>query len=167
MGMSACYQMTDDNVINDLLEKTDEDIFETIEELQETEEDVLDIDKLWDGLHFLLTNVSATEPLEGNPLSEAIVGVTNFSDDEDADFITYILQERVPTILNELKDFDIECAIEEFQPKKFAENDIYPNIWMNEDKEELQEELKECFFELLEFYENAADMGKAVIVSIY
>ncbi len=167
MGMIACYQMTDDKMISELLEKSAEEVFEAIEELQEMEEDVLDIDKLWDGLHFLLTHVTASEPLEENPLSEAVVGVKNFSDDEDADFIAYILQERVQTIMNELKLFDIESAIEAFQPKEFAQKGIYPNIWMHEDKEKLQEELKEGFWALKKFYAKAAELGKSVIISIY
>ena len=125
------------------------------------------IDKLWDGLHFLLTKVTASEPLEGNPLSEAIVGVKNFSDEEDADFIAYILPESVWTIMNELERFDIDGAIEGFQPKEFAQAGIYPNIWMHENKEELRKELKECFLALVHFYQKAVEMKKAVIVSIY
>ena len=105
--------------------------------------------------------------MEGNPLSEAVVGVKNFSDDEDADFIAYILQERVQTIMNELKLFDIESANEAFQPKEFAQKGIYPNIWMHEDREELKKELKECFLALVHFYQKAVEMKKAVIVSIY
>lgn len=167
MGMIACYQMADVEMVNVLLEKTNEEVFEVIEELQEADETVLNIDKLWDGVHFLMTKVTASEPLEGNPLSEAVVGVKNFSDDEDADFISYILPERVPIIVNELKLFEIENVIEKFQPKEFAQNDIYPNIWMNVEKEEIQKELKECFFALLKFYEEAAELKKAVIVSIY
>jgi len=167
MGMIACYQMTDADMVNTLLKKTNEEVFEAIEELQEVDETVLNIDKLWDGLHFLMTKVTASEPLEGNPLSEAVVGVKNFSDDEDADFISYILPERVPIIVNELKLFEIENVIEKLQPKEFAQNDIYPNIWMNVGKEEIQKELKECFFALLKFYEEAAELKKAVIVSIY
>ncbi len=38
---------------------------------------------------------------------------------------------------------------------------------MQEDKEELQEELKECFWAMMKFYEKAAELGKSVIVSIY
>lgn len=167
MGMIACYQMTDADMVNTLLKKTNEEVFEAIEELQEVDETVLNIDKLWDGLHFLMTKVTASEPLEGNPLSEAVVGVKNFSDDEDADFISYILPERVPIIVNELKLFEIENVIEKLQPKEFAQNDIYPNIWMNVGKDEIQKELKECFLALLKFYEEAAELKKAVIVSIY
>lgn len=160
MGMIACYQMVDYKMINELLEKSVEEVFEAIEELQEMEGTVLDIDKLWDELHFLLTDVTATAPLEDNPLSEAVVGVKNFSDDEDADFIAYILPERVLTIMNALKSFDIENSIKGFQPKRFGQKGIYPNIWMDEDKEELQEELNESFFALKNFYEKAAELGK-------
>ena len=167
MGMVACYQMADKKMINELLNKTAEEVYETVEELQEMEENVLDIDKMWDGLHFLLTDVGAAQPLEGNPLSEAIVGVKNFSDDEEADFITYIIPERVAIIMDALKSFDIEKSIEEFQPERFAQNEIYPNIWMREDKEDLQEELKEYFLKLVSFYEMVVEQGKGIIVSIY
>lgn len=167
MGMIACYQMAEDEMINELLKKNAEEIFETIEELQELNEAVLDIDKMWDGLHFLITNVTASEPVEGNPLSEAVIGVEKFSNDEDADFIAYIRSERVPIIYEKLKCFNIESAIERFQPIYFAQKGIYPNIWMHEDKKELQEELYECFLALENFYEKAAELEKAVIVSVY
>ena len=60
MGMIACYQMTDADMVNTLLKKTNEEVFEAIEELQEVDETVLNIDKLWDGLHFLMTKVTAS-----------------------------------------------------------------------------------------------------------
>lgn len=167
MAMAACYQMVDTEMVYSLQDMTADEVFEVIEELQEMDEMVLDIDKLWDGLHFLLTKVTASEPLEGNPLSEAIVGVKYFSDEEDAYFIAYILPESVSTIMNELERFDIDGAIEGFQPKEFAQAGIYPNIWMNEDNEALKKELKDCFFALVHFYEKAVEMKKAVIVSIY
>lgn len=167
MGMIACYQMADAEVLNELQEKDADELFEAIEELQEEDEAVLDIDKMWDGLHFLLTGVSATTPLEGDALSEAVVGVKMFCDEEDADFIAYTLPERIATIVAALEDFDIERAIENFQPKVFAQKDIYPNIWMHEDKEGLQEELEEIFQAVKHFYDTAAKQGKGVVVSIY
>lgn len=106
-----------------------------------------------------MTDVTATAPLEDNPLSEAVVGVKNFSDDEDADFIAYILPERVLTIMNALKSFDIENSIKGFQPKRFGQKDLSEHP-MDEDKEELQEELNESFFALKNFYEKAAELGK-------
>ena len=167
MGMIACYQMIEGKAIKELLNKTDEEVFEAIEELQEMDECVLDIDKLWDGLHFMLTGVSAAEPLRDNPLSEAVVGVDSFFDDENSDYITYILPERMAAIMNALKCFEIENAVRNFEPEEFARKEIYPDIWVKEDKEELQEELSESFYALKNFYEKAAQSGKGVIVSIY
>lgn len=86
MGMIACYQIVDEEIVRNLFNKSSEEVFEIIEELQEDAE-VLDIDKMWDGLHFLLTNVTASEPIVGSALSEAIVGSERFCDEEDADFI--------------------------------------------------------------------------------
>lgn len=167
MSISACYHMVEEQMISELLKMSSDEVFDTVEELQETDESVADIGKLWEGLHFLLTNTIIDDVPEGNPLSEAVIGVDIFCDDEDADFITYISKERVPAILDELKHFDIESAIEGLQPNEFQENEIYPDIWIKWDKEDLQEELNECFSSLLEFYESAAELGKAVVVSIY
>ncbi len=86
MGMMACLQRVGDRCIEQLLDKSPEDLFEEIEALQEDYRYVLEMDKFWDGLHFLLTGKSACEPLKGDPLSQAIVGSTKFIDDEDSDY---------------------------------------------------------------------------------
>ena len=73
MGMLACYLEVDEGMIERLKSQTAEDIFEQLEELEEEEgAEVYDMDKLWDGLHFILTGVSAVTPLENHPLSEAV-----------------------------------------------------------------------------------------------
>ena len=45
--------------------------------------------------------------------------------------------------------------------------DIYPDIWRDEDRESLQEELKDSFCELKSFYEKAVEYKKGIVVSIY
>jgi hypothetical protein len=167
MGMIACFQMVDDQSLKHLFQMDEDDLFEEIEELQEDSDSVLDIDKLWDGLHFLLTGVSACQPIEGNHLSEAIIGTSRFSDDVDSEFITYSFPEEVVEISNALENFDIEKAIGGFNPEEYDRNEIYPSIWMEEDKESLQEELSDCFNELKSFYEKAVEAKKGIVVSIY
>ena len=97
MGMSACYMEAERNLIEKLMDKSNDDLFDEIEKLAEQNIKMYDMDKLWDGLHFILTGVSATTPIENNLLSEAIVGTAMFLDDEEADFIAYIY----PTIWTE------------------------------------------------------------------
>lgn len=77
IGMIANYMSLSDKLADEIVEINNEEIIEKIEEIQEIQEElcgILDVDKLWDGLHFLLTAANASEPIEGNPLSEFVVG---------------------------------------------------------------------------------------------
>jgi len=167
MGMIACLQMVEEQRIKDLFEKDADELFDEVEEMQENTESILDIDKFWDGIHFLLTGVSACEPMEGNLLSEFIAGTSKFIDDDDTDYIAYVLPDNVKAITNEINCLDIDTIINDFQPKVFAQSGIYPNIWMRENKEDLQKEMKKCFIALKAFYEKASSLGKGIIISIY
>lgn len=167
MGMLACYMEAERDLIDNLKSKSDEDLFDVIETLEEQNIKMYDMDKLWDGLHFVLTGVSAAEPIENNLLSEAIVGTNKFSDDEMSDYIAYSYPERVSKILSALDEYDINEALSDFSPRKLAAKGIYPTIWVEEDKDALKKELMEEFNGLKEFYRNICSEHKGVIVSIY
>lgn len=165
MGMIACYMEVDLSTLEKLKDLNSEELFDKIEELEE-DMNVTDLDKMWDGLHCLLTKESAGDPVEGNALSEAIVGVAKFDDDSD-DFITYIEPARVQEISKALNEFDITSLSSKFKPEYFAEKDIYPNIWTRDDKDELLEELNFAFEELKQFYNGTSERNNAVVISIY
>ena len=77
MGMIANYQSTTDIELEKFM------CLDDVEEAQENENlEICDIDKMWDALHFLLTGKSASEPIEDNLISEAIVGQFNISGEE-------------------------------------------------------------------------------------
>ena len=77
MGMIANYQPTTDIELEKIT------CLDDVEELQESEDiEICDIDKMWDALHFLLTGKSASEPIEDDLISEAIVGQFNISGEE-------------------------------------------------------------------------------------
>ena len=166
MGMMACYLEAEHELIDRLMQLSDEDLFEECESLLEDNKSY-DMDKLWDGLHFILTGTSASTPIEDNLLSEAIVGTSMFSDDEESDFIAYIYPDRLKGILAKLDKFDISNALNGFSPRVLARNHIYPDIWHEEYKEELKNSLIEAFNELREFYHDICNSHKGVIVSIY
>ena len=73
------------------------ELFEEIEELEE-DMNVTDLDKMWDGLHCLLTKESAGDPVEGNALSEAIVGVAKF----DNNGYLWNVSKKSKTLKNEI-----------------------------------------------------------------
>ena len=91
-----------------------------------------------------------------------------FSDDESADFISYIYPERVSEISDALNNFDIDNALSDFSPRELARNDIYPTmIWNENEKDDLKDELVTAFNELRQFFSAMNDNHKGIIVSIY
>lgn len=51
---------------------------------------------------------------------------------------------------------------------KFAENEIYPDIWeYEEEADEIKDDLRLSFKSLKKFYEKMSKQGSAVLVSIY
>ena len=62
---------------------------------------------------------------------------------------------------------DFEGYIEQFNMNKFAENEIYPDIWeYEEEADEIKDDLRLSFKSLKKFYEKMSKQGSAVLVSI-
>ena len=110
MGLIANYQYLSDENLKELKEfsGSEDDLMEQVEEWNEEAEILLDIDKMWDVLHFVLTGVDSSEPIENDPLSEAVVGVSVMEGIEN--FIAYTDKSKVADILSALEDFDIEST---------------------------------------------------------
>ena len=162
MGMIANYQSTSDSELENFL------CLDDVEELQENEDlEICDIDKMWDALHFLLTGKSASEPIEDNLISEAIVGQFNISGEEIQEFISGTKTDRVKEIAKALQELDFETYIDKFDMSAFSQNDIYPDIWGYEDEADLiKDDLRNSFENLKKFYEKMAEQERAVLVSI-
>jgi len=167
MGMYAQYLMVSDETLTKMKTLNNKDLMIKIDELTNGDSEIYDIDKLWDGLHFLLTGASASKPIESNPLSEAITGVRTFLNDENADFISYICINELSIISSVLKTVDIEKLKNDFDPQKFHQANIYPDIWQYEEEDDLLEELLDHFDGLKEFYAQAAHEKKNIIVGIF
>jgi hypothetical protein len=167
MGMIAQYLMVDEETLESLKDLGVEELSDQLFDIEDSDKfEVIDIDKIWDGLHCLLTGVSACEPIEGNKLSEAIVGVHNFViEGDESDFIAYTENKELPEIVAAIEKVDITTLQSNFDPKFFEKQEIYPNIW-KEDKQELLEEMTSALYEVLAFYKRAIDSKHHVIVSI-
>ncbi|MDD7511819.1 MAG: YfbM family protein [Peptostreptococcaceae bacterium] len=168
MGMIANYQYLSDKNLKELKSFNAEDgeNFDAVEEWNEEAEMLLDIDKMWDVLHFVLTGIDSSAPIENNPLSEAVIGVSSIDDIEE--FIAYTEKERIADIVSALESFDIERALENFSMRKCKEADLYPDIWdYEEEADEIKEEIRECFRNMKEFYKNILEANGNVMVTIY
>ena len=168
MGIIANYQYLSDTNLQELKSfyAEEDDIFEEVEDWNDEAEILLDIDKMWDALHFVLTGVSCIEPIKNNPLSEAVVGV--FSIDGIEEYISYIEKSRIKDIVFALDNFDIEKALETFSMEECKEAELYPNIWgYEEETEEIKEEIMDYFQDMKDFYKQVLEEDGNVLVTIY
>lgn len=168
MGIIANYQYLSDANLQELKSfyAEEDDIFEEVEDWNDEAEILLDIDKMWDALHFVLTGVSCIEPIKNNPLSEAVVGV--FSIDGIEEYISYIEKSRIKDIVFALDNFDIEKALETFSMEECKEAELYPNIWgYEEETEEIKEEIMDYFQDMKDFYKQVLEEDGNVLVTIY
>lgn len=167
MGMLAQYMAVDNKIFNSMLKMNNEEIIDKIEKLSENEQcDICDIDKMWDGLHFLLTGKSASEPIENNKLSEAVVGTDMFDENED-DFLAYIKSEELKAIIDVMEKTNIDELLTKYNMDDFKNTKIYPNIWEKEEEVNIYDELIFCFESMLDFYKKCNKENMNIIVSIY
>ena len=168
MGMIANYQYINDEQLNCLknFDRERNDVLDEVEEWNEESEMLLDIDKMWDVLHFVLTGVSSCDPIENNPLSEAVVGVRPLEGQDG--FVSYTEKERVADVLAALEAFDMDQAMATFSMDACKKAELYPNIWDYNDEEELvKEEISDYFQNMKDFYREVLEANGHVMVTIY
>jgi uncharacterized protein YktA (UPF0223 family) len=124
-----------------------------------TSSDKIDIDKAWDGIHFLLTgsNYEGGEP----PLAYVIFGGIAIGDDVGYGPARYIEAEEVKQIFNAFKDISEEELKKRFDPGKMKKAEIFPfeNNCSNEDLDYLLEN----FRSLKGFYKKTVEQGNAML----
>lgn len=167
MGIIANYKYLSDKNLNELKLFYTENT-ESITDIEENNNDLeilLDINKMWDALHFVLTGASASEPIKDNRLSEAVLGIS--PSEEVEEYVAYTEKSRIKDIVLALDNFDIEKAMESFSMEKCKKANIYPNIWdYEEESEEIEEELMDYFQNMKDFYKKILEAKGNVLVTI-
>ena len=167
MGLIANYNCVSDKNLKELksLGSLEEELFETVEEWSDEDELLLDIDKMWDVLHFVLTGVSTDHRIDDNPLSQAVLGVTPIED--LSEYMAYTEHSKIADIVTALEQFDIEQALESFDMMACKEAELYPNIWdYDDEKDEIIEEILDYFEHMKVFYKKVLEAKGHVVVTI-
>jgi hypothetical protein len=166
MSVTARYLMINQRELTALLDGG-ADLLDEVRALErDPSHEVLDIGPLWDALHFVITGVSGSEPLDDDPISDAIVGVQLFFEDDDADFIAFTPAPDLPALIAALKAVDLPARARAFTPTARQRVEAYPDGVFDGDREILISRLFVASESLLDFYERAAADGRHVIVSI-
>ena len=167
MGIIANYQYLSDINLKEMKLFYNEAV-EDIDDVKDGNDDIeiqLDMDKMWDALHFVLTGVGKDDVIENNHLSEAVFGVNSIKNSEE--YIAYTQKSKVKDIVLALEDFDIEKALENLSISRFKKANIYPNIWdYEEDADKIREELMTYFQRLRDFYKKILEVNGNVVIII-
>ena len=167
MGLIANYSYLSDENLKELksLGSAEGDIIDSVEDWSDEEDVLLDIDKMWDVLHFVLTGVGTEHRIDDNPLSQAVLGVTSIED--LSEYMAYTEHSKIVDILAALEQFDIEHALESFDMKACKEAELYPNIWdYDEEEEEIKDEILHDFEQMKVFYKKVLEAKGHVVVTI-
>ncbi|MBI2268422.1 MAG: YfbM family protein [Candidatus Blackburnbacteria bacterium] len=123
----------------------------------------LNIDKSWDGIHFLLTGKATGDKVDqSNPLEWVIAGWGEQGPEVGYGPSRVVAPKEVTQlahILSKLKDDDFK---KRFDPVKMNDVGIYPDgIW---DEENILDWLVDNFHQVKDFYIDAAKKGNAVLI---
>lgn len=154
-GMRACYISLTDEWADKIAEAEDgEERISLIEHIMEEKLcPVYEMDKWWEELHLLLTGKSASEPIEGDPLSEAIVGV-HVVEAEDDCYIGAIGYDELASIIDELKQAPLDTLQQQYKG-----SEKHNKTWMAAMMAEIDH--------LVAFYEQSQSEQRDILVSIY
>ncbi|KRC46101.1 MULTISPECIES: YfbM family protein [unclassified Nocardioides] len=163
MGLQAAYTRIDEATLDRLTDLDPDHLVDEIDRLEEGGAPTTYLDKMWDGLHFALTGVPASAPIEGDRLSEAVVGVHAFDSD---DFIGCTEAGELTAIVTALEAVDIDAVLARQDFAAFAAAEVYPSVW-GEDPVRLRADLAEAFALLVEAHRAAASAGDHLLVTIF
>lgn len=167
MGMIANYQYLPDDELEQIkaLSNQEDDLLDFAEDSADSHDILLDIDKMWDVLVFVMTGFSSSEFLDDNPLREAVLGVTPLED--VSEYIAYTEKLRIAAIRQALEEFDMDSAMANFSMEACKKADLYPNIWdYLEEEEEIKDDILTCFVNMKEFYKKILELNGNVLVTI-
>lgn len=143
----------------------DSTLLETKMADEELDEDKLvDIDKAWDGIIYLLTGEGyATSQ---HPLRNVIFSAQLVHDEQDLGYgpAHYNTPEQVAELSALLDKLDAAELRTRYNPADMEEKDIYPSVW--EDDEDIVTYLLNNFESVRALYAEAAQNGEAVIVFV-
>lgn len=134
----------------------------------DTSGDYLEIEKKWQGLHFLLTG----SPHGGTPpLSWCVFGNHSIGGDEEPIFfgwigIRYLLPNEVHQVTQALSETSHELLAARYSPREMDQQEVYPiGIWERDGDRGLDYILC-CYPAVVSFYQKAAFQNKAMLMYI-
>ena len=167
MGMIANYQYLSDNELSQIKRYScqEEDLLDIVDDDPEGNDTLIDIDKMWDALLFVMTGFSSSEFMDDDPLREAVLGVTPL--ENVSEYVAYTEHSKIAEIVQALENFDMDRALADFSMEACRKADLYPNIWdYLEEEEEIKDDIRTSYVKIKDFYKKILDLKGNVLVTI-
>ena len=167
MGMIANYQYLAYNELEQIkgLSNQEDDLLDFAEDSADSHDILIDIDKMWDALVFVLTGFSSSEFMDDDPLREAVLGVTPL--ENVSEYIAYTEKSKIAEIVQALENFDMDRALADFSMEACKKAELYPDIWdYLEEEEEIKDDIRTCFVKMKDFYKKILTLRGNVLVTI-
>ena len=167
MGMIANYQYLSDNKLSQMKRYScqEEDLLDLVEHYSEGNDTLIDIDKMWDALLFVMTGFSSSEFMDDDPLREAVLGVTPL--ENVSEYVAYTEHSKIAEIVQALENFDMDRALADFSMEACKKADLYPDIWdYLDEEEEIKDDIRTCFVKMKNFYKKILTLKGNVLVTI-
>ncbi|MBF6642804.1 YfbM family protein [Chryseobacterium indologenes] len=126
------------------------------------DENLVDIDKAWDGLIFLLTGQN-TFNANNHPLSKILFSEQIIDEKQDLGYgpAHYLTPEQVSELNNQISVITNNSLKVNFDPQKMNDSEVYPLIW--EEGDDVFDYLVNAFSTVQNVYAKAAKNGEAII----
>ncbi|MDM1044121.1 YfbM family protein [Myroides sp. 1354] len=145
--------------------QADSQLFEDriYKEYDDTDEAMVDLDKSWHVLAFLLGETK--DEFEDHPMAGLIFGKHTLDENQDVGYgpARYLTADEVKELNQTLTQLTNEEIKKRFSPALCEEHDIYPSFWAGEDAEDLWEYIHDNLQVLRTAYQKAADQDEAMI----
>lgn len=129
------------------------------EEADEVDPGLMDIDKAWEGILFLLTGQNL-ESLD-HPLGRVLFSGQIIDEEQDLGYGPgqYLTPAQVKEVNAQIAGISPEDLGKNYDPKKMTELEVYPNSW----EEDMADYLTDYFKDIKDFYAEASKNDQAVI----
>ena len=167
MGMIANYQYLSDNKLSQIKRYScqEEDLLDLVEDYPEGNDTLIDIDKMWDALLFVMTGFSSSEFMDDDPLREAVLGITPL--ENVSEYIAYTEHSKISEIVHALENFDMDRALTDFSMEACKKADLYPDIWdYLAEEEQIKDDIRTSFVKMKDFYKKILTLKGNVLVTI-
>ncbi len=122
---------------------------------------LVDIDKAWEGIIFLLTGQCLADA--DHPLLAVLFSGQVIDNDQDLGYgpAHYVTPEQTVELNSQISQITVADLKQRFDPERMIELGIYPEIW--DDSPETFEYLKEYFNIVQQVYREASSKNEAIV----